>query len=192
MVGEERGRSSMPPYAVGAAVGGGLALLLIGCVLYRHGRNSQEAKDRELRKIEYFAQQAALAEQARRELNEFIQSEKAKTAARKAPKRAEQCRQGGACAFGDVDSSAGGGNKGSEYSFVPVLLLHEADHSSCDDNADDEVSCDSSYESSNLSEFVNNLLESSPSDSNSSSSSCSSSRRSEESSGSNGNDASVT
>ena len=80
----DNSRSSMPPYVVGASVGGGLALLLVCGVVYQYYQSDKEAKARELRKTEYYRQQALIAEQARIEREKFLQEQERRVVAKKA------------------------------------------------------------------------------------------------------------
>jgi len=71
---------------VGASVGAGLGLLLVGYVVFRYVEQNRESKAREVRKAEYFRQQAILVEQTRAETAKYIQEENDRIAAIKLEK----------------------------------------------------------------------------------------------------------
>ena len=122
----------MPKYVVGASVGSGLGLLLLGYVLYRYYEDKEEAKARDVRKAEYFRQQTLIAEAARAETAKYIEEENKRISAKRAEKlhinksknKGKQSRSGGGAfaagselengaSLSPVPSSAGSANSSS-------------------------------------------------------------------------------
>lgn len=168
--------SKLSPYVVGASVGGGLGLLLIGYMFYKYYEADREAKARELRKAEYYRQQAILVALARAETAKFIQEEKDRMVAvrlereeRRAQKHLQPSsgRSGGAHAVtptrGAHATSTALTNRlqqapsDSSTSSVLVSSLHSSDMSylsnqSTDSVADDDVQNAESWESESVME----------------------------------------
>lgn len=108
----------MPPYVVGASVGGGLGMLLVGYLLYRYYEDVENNKLREERKAEYYRQQAILAEQARAETAKHVEEKERKKAAKKAQKALRKHIN-----IGKRGRSVSGGSRGA------FAATHAADHS---------------------------------------------------------------
>lgn len=76
----------MPSYVVGASIGGGLGVLLVGYAWYLYVQHKQEEKEKALRKVAFFAKQAVLVAESHAEIERYLQQE----AALKAEKREEK------------------------------------------------------------------------------------------------------
>ena len=138
--------SSMPKYVVGASVGSGLGLLLLGYVLYRHYEDKEEAKARDVRKAEYFRQQTLIAEAARAETAKYIEEENKRISAKRAEKlhinksknKGKQSRSGGGAfaagpelekgaSLSPVPSSAGSAGSANSSSYN-LSSLHSSEN----------------------------------------------------------------
>jgi len=104
----------MPSYVVGASVGAGLGVLLLGYVWYSYVKRREEEKSKDLRRVDFYAKQVMLVAEAHAEMEKFLQREAALLAERKEQKRLrdlqkrkqskqkEQYRGSGAYATGPV------------------------------------------------------------------------------------------
>ena len=88
-------RESVPSYVIGVAVGGVLLVAMCGYALFRYKQHTREEKERALRKVDFFAQQALLVAQMHTEHLKIVAEEEQRLADKARRKAAQAMRSGG-------------------------------------------------------------------------------------------------
>lgn len=125
-------------------------LLLLAYALYKYYEHDQEEKAKHVRKVEFFKQQAILAQEARAELARFIQEQEDREAAikmqrqqekeeRRAARHRQQVIGGGAYATGPVQAVCAHDLKPPQSpQKLPTAKVNNVDGVDCDLHNDSE------------------------------------------------------